>query len=136
MKLLLGSLVLAGFSAGLLLPYMKQPSIPANEFIHLVANFRHPHHYLPSTFEMWQWGQAAVYLLGVVFVFGFTLKISESLKEKKRYLLLITGLIVLLCLGGYLFVEIWPSRLWTSAQMFRLPYFLKWFSLILLAGWA
>ncbi len=136
LKLLLGCLVLAGFSAGLLLPYMKQPSIPANEFIHLVAFFRHPHHYLPSTFEMWQWGQAAVYLLGVVFVFGFTLKISESLKEKKRYLLLITGLIVLLCLGGYLFVEIWPSRLWTSAQMFRLPYFLKWFSLILLAGWA
>lgn len=128
--------VLAAFSFGLLYPYTQQPSIPADEFIHLVAYVRHPHHYLPSTFEPWQYAQAAVYLLGFGFAFWFALKRSETLRAHKRFLFTLGGLIALLCLGGYLFVEVWPSRLWTSAQMFRLPYLLKWFSIVLLTGWA
>ncbi|MHB8088016.1 MAG: DUF6798 domain-containing protein [Anaerolineaceae bacterium] len=132
----IGLVVLAVFSVGLLYPYTQQPSIPADEFIHLVAYVRHPHHYLPSYFEPWQWGQAAVYLLGFAFVFWFALKRSEVLRTHKRFLITLGALLALLCLGGYLFVEVWPSRLWTSAQMFRLPYLLKWFSIVLLTGWA
>lgn len=128
--------VLTAFSFGLLYPYTQQPSIPAEEFIHLVAYVRHPHHYLPSTFEPWQWGQAAVYLIGFSFTFWFALKRSETLRDHRRFLISIGALLALLCLGGYLFVEVWPSRLWTSAQMFRLPYLLKWFSIVLLTGWA
>jgi hypothetical protein len=128
--------VLAAFSFGLLYPYTLQPSIPADEFVHLVAYVRHPHHYLPSYFESWQYGQAAVYLLGFGFAFWFALKRSEPLQAQKRFLITLGSLIALLCLGGYLFVEVWPSRLWTSAQMFRLPYLLKWFSIVVLTGWA
>lgn len=133
---LFGCLILVIFSIGLLYPYILQESIPASEFINLVAYVRHPHHYLPSTFESWQWAQAAVYLLGFGFIFWQVLHRSESLRLHKRYLLMIGGLITLLCLGGYLFVEVWPSRLWTSAQMFRLPYFIKWFSIVIVTGWA
>ena len=129
-------LVLAVFSFALLYPYTLQPSIPVDEFIRLVAYVRHPHHYLPSTFETWQYAQAAVYLLGFGFAFWFAFKRSESLHAHKRFLLAIGAITALLCLGGYLFVEVWPSRLWTSAQMFRLPYLLKWFSIVLLTGWA
>ncbi|MRR32279.1 hypothetical protein EG834_18565, partial [bacterium] len=124
----IGLVVLAAFSFGLLYPYTIQPAIPADEFIHLVAYVRHPHHYLPSYFEPWQWGQAAVYLLGFGFAFWFALKRSDSLRIQKNFLFSVAALIALLCLGGYLFVEVWPSRLWVSAQMFRLPYLLKWFS--------
>lgn len=129
-------LVLGVFSFALLNPYILQPSIPADEFIRLVAYVRHPHHYLPSTFETWQYAQAAVYLLGFGFAFWFALKRSGSLQAHKRFLIAIGIITALLCLGGYLFVEVWPSRLWTSAQMFRLPYLLKWFSIVLLTGWA
>ncbi|PKN98350.1 MAG: hypothetical protein CVU42_12520 [Chloroflexi bacterium HGW-Chloroflexi-4] len=132
----IGLILMAAFSATLLYPYTQQPSIPADEFIHLVAYVRHPHHYLPSYFEPWQWGQAAVYLLGFVFTFMLALKRSETLHQHKRLLILIGALLMLLCIGGYLFVEVWPSRLWTSAQMFRLPYLLKWFSIVLLTSWA
>ncbi len=131
-----GLVMLAAFSFGLLYPYTVQPSIPADEFIHLVAYVRHPHHYLPSYFEPWQWGQAAVYLLGFGFAFWYALKRSETLQRQKNFLLTIGVLTALLCLGGFLFVEVWPSRLWTSAQMFRLPYLLKWLSIVLLTGWA
>ncbi len=133
--LLAGCLVLAAFSAGLLIPFLLQPSIPADEFINLVAHVRHPHHYLPSFFEPWQYGQAALYLLGFGIMFWLSSKRSDTLRANQRYLLLIGGSIALLCLGGYLFVEIWPSRLWTTAQMFRLPYIIKWFSLVLMAGY-
>jgi len=129
-------LVMAAFSVGLLYPYTLQPSIPDSEFIRLVAYVRHPHHYLPSTFGITQYAQAGVYLLGFVLAFWLALKRSDRLANHKRYLLLIGGTIALLCLGGYLFVEVWPSRLWTSAQMFRLPFIIKWFSIVLLAAWA
>lgn len=132
----IGLLIMAVFSFVLLYPYTQQTPIPADEFNHLVAYVRHPHHYLPSYFEPWQWGQAAVYLLGFAFVFWFALQRSAALRLHKRFLITIGALLVLLCLGGYLFVEVWPSRLWTSAQMFRLPYLLKWFSIVLLTGWA
>jgi hypothetical protein len=132
----IGLVIMAVFSFVLLYPYTQQTPIPADEFNHLVAYVRHPHHYLPSYFEPWQWGQAAVYLLGFAFAFWFALKRSAALRSHKRFLITIGALLALLCLGGYLFVEVWPSRLWTSAQMFRLPYLLKWFSIVLLTGWA
>ncbi|PKO00255.1 MAG: hypothetical protein CVU43_14365 [Chloroflexi bacterium HGW-Chloroflexi-5] len=132
----IGLVIMAVFSFVLLYPYTQQTPIPADEFIHLVAYVRHPHHYLPSYFEPWQYGQAAVYLLGFTFAFWFALKRSAALRSHKRFLITIGALLALLCLGGYLFVEVWPSRLWTSAQMFRLPYLLKWFSIVLLTGWA
>ncbi len=132
----IGLVNMAVFSFVLLYPYTQQTPIPADEFNHLVAYVRHPHHYLPSYFEPWQYGQAAVYLLGFAFAFWFALKRSAALRLHKRFLITIGALLALLCLGGYLFVEVWPSRLWTSAQMFRLPYLLKWFSIVLLTGWA
>ena len=132
---IIGIILLALFSVLLLYPYTKQPSISSEEFIHLVAYVRHPHHYLPSTFESWQYGQAAVYLLGFAVAFWFALKRSKPLQNHKRFLYLTGALIVFLCIGGYLFVEVWPSRLWTAAQMFRLPYLIKWFSIVLLTGW-
>ena len=134
-SLLPAFLLLIAFSVGLLHPYTRQTSISANEFIHLVAYVRHPHHYLPSTFGLTQYGQAGIYLLGFGLIFWLALKRSANLAQNKRYFLLIGASIVLLCLGGYLFVEVWPSRIWTSAQMFRLPFLIKWFSIVLLTGW-
>lgn len=134
-SLLASIIVMTVFSIFLLAPYTKQTSIPATEFIHLVAYIRHPHHYLPSTFGLVQYGQAFVYLAGFALAFSIMLKRSSVLNQNRRYLYLVGGSIGLLCLGGYLFVEVWPSRIWTSAQMFRLPFIIKWFSLLLLAGW-
>lgn len=133
--LMVGTGLLAVISVAILLPYTLQESIPADEFIRLVAYVRHPHHYLPSTFEPWQYGQAAVYWLGFCLIFAFSRTRSTVLGSWKRYFYLVGGLLLLLCLGGYLFVEIWPSRLWTSAQMFRLLFLVKWFSIVLIGGW-
>ncbi|KAF0111642.1 MAG: hypothetical protein FD147_823 [Chloroflexi bacterium] len=133
--LIIGGFVLVGFTVALILPYSSQESIPSDVFINLIAYVRHPHHYVPSTFETWQYGQAAVYLTAFCFVFWFALKRSDTLRSHERLLQLIGGLILLLTIGGYLFVEVWPSRMWTAAQMFRLPYLIKWFSIVLIAGW-
>lgn len=135
-KTLIAAIVLlAGVSLGTLLPYSSQASIPDDVFINLIAFVRHPHHYVPSTFELWQYTQGALYLLAFGIFFWNALKDSESLCKQKLFLLLTGGSIFLLCVGGYLFVEVWPSRIWTSAQMFRLPYLIKWFSIVLITGW-
>lgn len=134
-QLAVSTVILTAFSVALLYPYVLQSSIPSDEFIHLVAYVRHPHHYLPSTFELWQYGQAAVYLVGFSLVFMLALKRCEFLKDQKSLFYIIGGLIALLCVGGYFFVEVWPSRLWVSAQMFRLLFIIKWFSIVLISGW-
>ncbi|MCX6054051.1 MAG: hypothetical protein NTZ74_03885 [Chloroflexi bacterium] len=131
----IGLLILSGFSILLLVPYLSQPTISSSQFIQLVAYVRHPHHYLPSTFELWQYGQAAVYLFGFGILFWIGKKRSENLRKFNSLLLLVGGIILLFCVGGYLFVEVWPSRIWTAAQMFRLPYLTKWFSIVLMTGW-
>lgn len=134
-QLVVSTVILTAFSVALLYPYLLQSSIPSDEFIHLVAYIRHPHHYLPSTFELWQYGQAAVYIVGFALVYRLALKRSRSLGDQKSLYFIVGGLIVLLCVGGYLFVEVWPSRLWVSAQMFRLLFIIKWFSIVLISGW-
>jgi hypothetical protein len=42
--------------------------------------------------------------------------------------------VLLLAAGGYIFVELIPTRIWTEAQTFRLLYILKWFGLIFIGG--
>ncbi len=127
--------LLAAFSLPLLIPLAGQASISDELFIQLVAYVRHPHHYLPSTFGEQQYAQGVLYLLTCGVFFWSALRTSEELKKQSSWLITVGAAIFLLCVGGYLFVEVWPSRLWTSAQMFRLPYLIKWFSVVLISAW-
>ena len=49
--------------------------------------------------------------------------------------MLLSALVGIL-IGGYVFVELIPSRLWTSAQVYRLVFLIKWLGLILLGATA
>jgi hypothetical protein len=41
---------------------------------------------------------------------------------------------MVICLGGYLFVEVWPSRIWLIAQPWRFLIYLKWLGLLFIAS--
>ncbi len=131
----LGGLVFAGVAAAILVPYVAGTHIAAGQFIQILAFFRHPHHYIPSTFGVWQFLQAFVFLLptGIAAYYGVQNSIKLQSIFSRSAALVIT--LVLLSLGGYLFVEVFPSRLWTTAQTLRLLYIIKWMGLVLIAGW-
>ncbi len=133
--LLGGGAILAGFAAIVLLPNRSAPSIPPQQFIQILAFFRHPHHYVPSTWAVWQYAQAAAFLVPVGFAWRLGYQSNARLKQLTRPLLALCAMLALLCLGGYVFVELLPIRLWVTAQTFRLLYIVKWLGLVLAAGW-
>jgi hypothetical protein len=130
-----GIVILGGFAASVLVPSLSAPTILQNQFIQILAFFRHPHHYVPSTWALWQYAQAVAFLVPVGFAWRLGYKSNARLKQLTRPLLVLCAILALLCLGGYVFVELIPIRLWVIAQTFRLLYIVKWLGLVLAAGW-
>jgi len=114
------------------MPEISQTRINSDLFIHIIAFFRHPHHYVPSTFGWVEFFYAALFLSSTICIL-FLMR-----KDIKRQYTLMIGLIgcviLLLCIGGYVFVEVFPSRIWVTAQTFRLLFIIKWIGLIFFAG--
>jgi len=134
--LLLGNAaILGGFSAFVILPTLSTPHIPSALFIQIVAYFRNPHHLVPSTWP------AILYILALVFIVGagaawyLTWSISPRLRQLTPALLILCAILLFLSLGGYVFIELIPMRLWAAAQTFRLLYIFKWLGLVLMSGW-
>lgn len=110
--------------------------LSANAFLELYARFRAPHHILPSTFPWRDW-LAMLAMLAAATSAGIRSYASSAAdRDILRRMLIATAMVLLLWLGGYVFVEILPSRLWITAQTFRLTLLIKWFCLILCAGLA
>lgn len=127
-----GFLILFVASLFLLRPQFLQPNIDPDLFIYIIAYFRHPHHYVPSSFSL------ADYVDTVAFC-GATIALFFQWEKRQRHpyslaIAIMACVIFLLCLGGYVFVEIFPLRLWVIAQTFRLLFVVKWIGLVLVAG--
>jgi hypothetical protein len=136
LQVLLGAgAILAGFAAVVLAPNSRAPHISSQQFIQIMAIFRHPHHYLPSTFGIWQYVQAAVFVLPVAVAWRLGRSTCSGIRQLIQPMLFLCAILAVLCLGGYIFVEFIPTRLWVTAQTFRLLYIFKWLGLVLAAGW-
>jgi hypothetical protein len=103
-------------------------------FVDIVAQFRHPHHYIPSSWSLGSY----VYAVGFMGLYGlswaaFRLSIpQQSFKIKATLLPIATVLIS--WIGGYFFVEVIPTRLWTTAQVFRMSTLVNWLGWIVIVG--
>lgn len=112
----------------------QDKSLDDAAFIHYWAVFRHPHHYIPSTWP------ASHFLAGAAFAGALGLALRWAVQEGRMGadMAARTGWVILatagLCLGGYLFVEVIPTRIWTMAQTYRFLFVLKWLGLIVLGG--
>ena len=127
-----GLLLLGIFSLISIIPQLSQPTIDTQHFIHILAYFRTPHHRIPSTFGPARFILAGSFLTAILLLYIRDRKSRDS--SINLFIGIMSGVIFALCLGGYLFVELIPTRLWTTAQTFRLLYIMQWFGLILVAG--
>jgi len=125
------SLILILFSLFSIIPQFSQPRIDSNLFIYIIAFFRHPHHYVPSTFGLFQYIYAFSFFSASFLMYYHW---RQAYEQSSNFILILMGIILLFCGGGYIFVEILPSQIWTIAQTFRLLYIGKWFGLIFLGG--
>lgn len=114
-----------------MVPQIKQEKIDPNLYIYILAFFRHPHHYIPSSFSIYSYISAFLFLSSVLIIYR-----QHSDRNPQMSLKVIILLSILFCLffGGYLFVEIIPIKTLVIAQTFRLTYIFQWISLIIISG--
>ncbi len=110
----------------------RTQTLSPERFIHIIGT-RAPHHYLPST---WGLGSHLAFLTFVVASFLAWRRWSEGAPDldQARGILVVCCIVLIACLGGFVFVELVPVRLWTEAQVFRMTYLIKWFGLLLTAA--
>jgi len=137
-QILIGSLILICFSLITLIPYhyASIEQISSYEFINIVAYFRHPRHYIPSEILTFRSTFGAMTFFGATAITWYLWQRKpDTNKHQAYYILIVTIVIFILCIGGYIFVELIPSRLWVTAQTFRFLDIIKWIGLILFAGY-
>lgn len=109
-------------------------SIAPAQFVDVVAYFRHPHHYVPSTFPIRDYVELCSFLVAVA-ISAWWIRSQEGVSGGPLvFLSLAIGAVILLCVGGFLFVEVLPSRLWVVAQPFRLVFLINLLGLVLIAA--
>ena len=145
-----GAAALIVFAASLfwLVPSLAtgaQDALSSEEFVRIYGHIRHPHHIIPSA---WDWEQ---YALGALFAGAVAASLAELWRHRRDTdggrgnqapMLAIT--IVFAAIGvalacGYLFVEIFPTRLFAVAQTFRLTVIFAWLGWLIIAysiAWA
>jgi hypothetical protein len=134
---LLGLTVFILFASLSLLPFFMNQTegLDAKTFIEIYAQFRVPHHILPSVFMHPAERNLAFKLLSLLLILWFIF--AYTYKKESYFKLSLLGYIIvliLLAIAGYVFVELYPVKLVVIAQTFRLLYVLKFLLLVLLGG--
>lgn len=106
--------------------------LSTNELFDIIARFRSPHHYLPTQFRPQDWVTTALFCFALLIAFE---QWSRAAPPRRRLVFLIPTLLVVVgCVAGTLFTEVWPLRAVLTLQPFRLLSIVKWTGYLLL-GW-
>lgn len=129
-------LILILFLLPNLIPHFNnKTTIDSSLFIEILANFRHPHHYLLSKImTMKEIGRLVLILLMIPLLLGDWRKRTQSLFYQRTFQVTSVLLSIALLLG-WVFVELIPSKFITSLQLFRILNFGKWLFLLLIANY-
>lgn len=131
-QLLISTAILILFAAPALIIQFSQEKIDTEQFIYILAHYRNPHHYIPSRFRTKDFLAMIAFCCALILTW---LRMKTRMDHfSAAYILLLVALIGFACIGGYVFVELIPTRIWVIAQVFRLLGIVKWMGLCLFAG--
>ncbi len=108
------------------------PSIPAAEYVEIVAFHRHPWHYVPSQFDVAETAQFLSFLtIGVA-----ALGPRWGGEDRFARAVALCGVVVGVLVGiGFVTVEIWPQQWVMLLQTARLTVLLNVLLAVIVAGW-
>lgn len=95
------------------------------EFFSILIETRAPHHYLGLEFPLRRWLEATLFIVGLAWVAHQSWRKEVALEGPLLLIGLIT-FVIALCLASLYFVDVAESRLWATAQLFRLVLLIKW----------
>ena len=119
-----------------LIPHIQySSSIEPSVFIEILANFRHPHHYLLS--EILTLKEIVKCILFIAMTILIWKKSKAQIQENRyiKYIQILTILLGIAIVVAWIFVELIPSKLVTSMQLLRLLNIGKWIFVLLLANY-
>lgn len=103
--------------------------LPTERFLEIIGYFRHPMHYIPSTWPIKVfWDFILICICSLIIL--KKIKNTNLLKTRTKIFI---GAILILMIGGYIFVEIIPLRIWIYSVGFRYSIFIYLFFIFLLA---
>lgn len=132
--IILGFLVIGAVALTFLIPEFRNSGVSDQSFINNLAHFRNPHHYLPSTWPLGDYIDLGGFLVACVAAWFLWQKSKRVDFGKRVFFPIFVMLILFFCLFGYVFVEVWPSKLVTLSQPFRMIFLVKWVGLCLMWG--
>ena len=107
-------------------------TLDTERFIHILAETRAPHHFLPSQFGAGSYLAFGVFCWAALWSWHRWRPTDQT--GTARSILAVGAIVGSACLGGYVFVEVVPTRLGVTAHTFRLVYLIKWLGLLMLAA--
>lgn len=107
--------------------------IPDKEFFDILIAFRSPHHYLALGFPKAHYFSFLLFGLGAGALIIHYAR-SFGLKPASLSLIIAAAAILVLCAASVVLVDIYETRIYATAQVFRLLFFVKWVGYIFV-GW-
>ena len=101
------------------------------EFFSILIETRAPHHYLGLDFPKRRWLEALIFIfvLAVIAIQCLRMKVPT---QGLVVLVTLVSFVIILCVASLYFVDIAESRLWATAQLFRLVFLIKWAGYLLM----
>ncbi|MFA5026202.1 MAG: DUF6798 domain-containing protein, partial [Candidatus Shapirobacteria bacterium] len=116
----------------LFLKYQNNFVIDNQLYLYIIAWFRHPHHYIPSSFPKNDYIEfIAITLISFISLFFLTKNTKD--KSVYKYFLYSIVISILLIICGYVFAEIIPIESIIKLQTFRIVFLIRWISLMLIS---
>lgn len=103
------------------------------EFFAILIEFRAPHHYLGLDFPKRRWLEAILFVTSAYWILLVAWRAGVP-RAALAALGLMIAAVVGLCVLSLYFVDIAESRIWSTAQLFRMVLLLKWAGYVLV-GW-
>lgn len=108
------------------------PSMESDEFVHILAYVRHPHHLVPSTWPLRAFGETAAFA-AAVWRSGSETDQREHLAKAVAITTVLVAIMLCFFLGWF-FVEVVPTR-WAAAMYFyRLVIVFAWLGWVLVGA--
>ncbi len=107
--------------------------ISDKEFFDTLIAFRAPHHYLALGFPRTHYVSFALFLLGMGALIVHYAR-ANSLNRANQSLIIAATAVLALCAASVVFVDLLESRIYATAQIFRLLFLVKWIGFLFI-GW-
>ena len=107
--------------------------IPDQEFFDILIAFRSPHHYLALEFPRAQYVSFILFCVGIATIIIHYWR-TIGLQRPIPYLLIAALMVFILCAASIIFVDMLESRIYATAQVFRLLFLFKWVGYLFI-GW-